>query len=581
MEKGKAMRRLLKNLFTVNYPYTNPIDRQRANALLVILWLFMILVPAVALIPNLLGLQELALLDNVYYLLVPVITILISILMLVFVQTGNLRLAARTFVFFHLVSIVPLFVNGLYQPVVIVYLIPLVAAGVLLSRRGMLFTLACILVMLAAATAIQYQLDEVLTIFPAQRVLSDGLVVIITISVIMLYLVLFNGNTNVTVRDSLGGTNQLQWVSEFSEQIAQAKDEPDLMRVILNLLRERFKYDFVQIYLLNEQDILTPRASTGLGGQAIIDDKNIYALNDATAISIAARTREHVLVTQQDYPNRRSHLMPSTRAGVVVPLISRERVMGVMDIQNDQPITFYRTTLTILKLLGIEIGNALYHLEHVQVLQRKLNEQEEVSTSLRLQLLKRERRSLQGVSTVWDRYLQRRGQDSFGFDVHRDVDLPTPANDMPDVMRPALQFGELHVTSELDEQVISLPIRIGEQTLGAMSFAVPQDQPLSQRQIDLAQSVADRLALALDNTRLLEQTQAQALRERKANEAGNLLISANNVNTLLELAAETFNNALGAIFTRIYLQPESTPESNGALSNGHNSDSEYDDSPTR
>jgi GAF domain-containing protein len=260
-----------------------------------------------------------------------------------------------------------------------------------------------------------------------------------------------------------------------------------------------------------------------------------------------------------------------------VPLISRDRVIGVLDIQNDQPITFYRTTLTILNLIGIEVGNALFFIQNAQVLQRKLQEQEEVSASLRLQLLKRERRSLQGVSTVWDRYLQRRGQDSFGFDVHRDVDLPMPANDMPDFMRPALQLGELYVTNEDNEQVISLPIKIGDQTLGAMSFAVPQDQPLNQRQIDLAQSVADRLALALDNTRLLEQTQAQALRERKANEAGNLLISANNVNTLLELAAETFNNALGAIFTRIYVQPETLTESNGATPNGHSSESLDDD----
>jgi GAF domain-containing protein len=508
----------------------------------------------------------------VYFFIIPVVTVLISLFVLFFVQNGNLRLAARTFVFFHIAVVSPLFVFGLYLPVVIVYMIPLTAAGVLLSRRGMFFTLACILVMLAAATAVQFQLDEVLTTFPAQQVVTDGVVVLVTIGIVMMYLVLFNGNINVTVRDSLGGTNQLQWVNELSEQIVRADDEQSLMRSVLGLLRERFKYDFVQIYVLDEAGILTPRGSTGLGGQANVDERNTYSINDAAAISIAARTKEQVIVSPQDYPNRRSHLLPSTRAAIVIPLISRDKVMGVLDIQNDQPITFYRTTITILKLIGIEVGNAIFYIQNAQVLQRKLSEQEEVSASLRLQLLKRERRSLQGVSTVWDRYLQRRGQDSFGFDVHRDVDLPMPANDLPDVMRPALQLGELYVTNEADEQVISLPIKIGDQTLGAMSFAVSKELPLNQRQIDLAQSVADRLALALDNTRLLEQTQAQALRERKANEAGNLLISANNVNTLLEMAAETFNNALGAIFTRIYIQPETITDSNGALSNGHGSE---------
>ncbi|MFN8376569.1 MAG: GAF domain-containing protein, partial [Anaerolineae bacterium] len=327
-------------------------------------------------------------------------------MVLLFVQTGNLKLATRTFVFFHIAAVSPLFVFGLYLPVVIVYLIPLTAAGVLLSRRGMLFTVVCIFVMLAAATAVQFQLDEVLTIFPAQQVGTDGLVVSITVFLVMLYLILFNGNINVTVRDSLGGTNQLLWVTEFSERIAKAADETELMQTTMNLLRERFKYDFAQIFLLTEDNELVSRASTLLGGQSTSDDTNVYTLNEATAISIAARTKEHVIISQQDYPNRRSHLLPSTRAGIVIPLLSSDRVMGVLDIQNDQPLTFYRTTLTILKLLGAEVGNALYHMRSTSILQRKLDEQEELTSTLRVQLLKRERRSLQGVSTVWDRYLQ-------------------------------------------------------------------------------------------------------------------------------------------------------------------------------
>jgi GAF domain-containing protein len=508
--------------------------------------------------------------DNLYFLLIPIFTVLVCLLVLAFVQTGNLRLATRMFVFFHLIAVAPLFTFGLYLPVVIVFVIPVAAAGVLLSRRGMLFTLACVLVIIAAASAVQLQLDEVLTLFPAQEVLNDGLVVIITIAVISLYMVLFNGNINVTVREALGGTNQLAWVSEFSERIAQAADETALMSASLDLLRDRFKYDFVQIFLLDDQEMLTPRASTAFGGSLSSAETNVYSINDASAISIAARTKQHVIVTQQDYPNRRGHLLPSSRIGIAIPMLSRERVIGVLDIQNDQLISFYRTTLTILRLLGIEIGNALANLQNVSILERKLKEQEEVSNTLRLQLLKRERRNIQGVSTVWDRYLQRRGQESFGFDVHQDVDAPIPANDLPDFMRPALLAGGLHIANEEGEQVLSVPIRVGDQMLGAMSFAMPTDRPLTQRQIDMAQSVADRLALALDNTRLLEQTQAQALRERKANEAGSLLISANDVNTLLEMAAETFNEALGAIFTRIHVQPAGLDEpANGAHANGH------------
>ncbi len=68
---------------------------------------------------------------------------------------------------------------------------------------------------------------------------------------------------------------------------------------------------------------------------------------------------------------------------------------------------------------------------------------------------------------------------------------------------------------------------------------------------------------------LFEQTQAQAFRERKATEVANMLIGATDVRSVLERAAETFNEALGAVSTRITLQPnpgeDRVPRARGEL----------------
>jgi hypothetical protein len=50
------------------------------------------------------------------------------------------------------------------------------------------------------------------------------------------------------------------------------------------------------------------------------------------------------------------------------------------------------------------------------------------------------------------------------------------------------------------------------------------------------------------------------VRERRANEATNLLISATNVEAVMNVAAASFNEALGAIHTRIHLQPSAMNE---------------------
>jgi GAF domain-containing protein len=100
-----------------------------------------------------------------------------------------------------------------------------------------------------------------------------------------------------------------------------------------------------------------------------------------------------------------------------------------------------------------------------------------------------------------------------------------------------------------------VPITLRDQVLGALTFAIPADRSISERQVDMLRTVANRLAVALESNRLLEQTQAQAQRERKANEIGSVLLSETDLEAVVSLAAENFNEALGAIHTRVYLEP--------------------------
>ena len=77
-----------------------------------------------------------------------------------------------------------------------------------------------------------------------------------------------------------------------------------------------------------------------------------------------------------------------------------------------------------------------------------------------------------------------------------------------------------------------------------MSFAVPENYVIGDRQKDMVRIVAQRLALALENARLIEQSRAQAEREHTASEVSNLLIGQQDLNALLDVAAESFNERL-------------------------------------
>jgi len=195
----------------------------------------------------------------------------------------------------------------------------------------------------------------------------------------------------------------------------------------------------------------------------------------------------------------------------------------------------------------------------VGALRQVLDDQSATLDNLRRQLREYKQYEKQVVGGVWDEYLQGRGYEAIGFNLDMSQlgnPVLTPSFDLPDDLAPTLETKEVHVEVSADGNRVYVPIILRGEILGALRFVLPADKPPSERQLDLIQNVVDRLALALENKRLFEQSRSQAIRERKANEVARELIGATEVRDVLSLAAQMFTNALGAIHTHIQLQPD-------------------------
>ena len=165
----------------------------------------------------------------------------------------------------------------------------------------------------------------------------------------------------------------------------------------------------------------------------------------------------------------------------------------------------------------------------------------------------------QAIVTAWTDYLDQRDQRIIGFDINEMSMQLIPTDYLPEHMRSALDRNDVSTYEEEGQQHVTLPIQLRGQTLGAASFSVPNNRPVTRRQIEIMRNVIQRLALALDNKRLFEQSQSQAQRESKANEIASLLLSSTDMDTVLHLAVTNFNDALGAVQTQIQLFSEAVP----------------------
>lgn len=552
--------RIRRSLFSVRHIYLNPIDRQRASVLLFVNWTLVLAAIAwlaVAVIPRLIREQFL----DIQAVFSSALICVLSLIIFRFIQTGRLRNAIWLFVLMLTASILQLALfwsplgPGVSGAFVIVITIPMVAAGVLLNRRGMVLIAVLLVGSMVYAAVNQSHSPDPISYLPAQTALIDGPIVIISLFLILIFLMIFTGNLERIANESLSDIQQRQWITEFGIELGNVDDENRVLSRALEVVRDRFQYIFAQFYLLDNDGRFNRTMRYGSVQPEAISRES-FSLSDANVIYDVLKQKRTLLTSSDDSIARRSHLLSSANYSVAVPIIRQNIMLGVLDVQSAGQTAFSQNEIQALVLLAEQVSTALLHARTVNELQRTLNEQVTVNVRLQTQVADYTQRERRGVTTTWNQYLKGRGKTIIGYNIESDnTPTPVPATDVPETLQATLQSGELHVETAGDEQIVNVPITFRDQTLGAMSFAVPKGQKLSERQVEMARIVAERLALALENTRLFEQSQAQAQRERKASEVSGLLIGATDVYSVLNLAAQNFNEALGAIHTRIYIQP--------------------------
>ncbi|MGA8204441.1 MAG: GAF domain-containing protein, partial [Woeseiaceae bacterium] len=381
-------------------------------------------------------------------------------------------------------------------------------------------------------------------------------------------LFIFRGDLEIIADESQIEVQQHRWAAALSTEVGDLDNEQKVLSHVLDAVRLRFELLSAQVYLVDEAGTFTRMMRAG-GSEIEMIRREGLGLGEANIINEALRAKEARTTSSDDPLPRRSHLLTAATFGCAIPIRQGDETLGVLDVQKAGLTPFTAREIRVLSMAVDQLAIALRRSQQISDLERNLREREAANQHLQTQASNYQQRERQAVVGSWTDYLDGQGKSAIGYSMGTDGILSLiPAGDLPGTLHNTLSSATLQVETVDDERIINVPIVFRDQTLGAMSFAIPKDQELSERQVEMARIVAERLALALENTRLFEQSQAQALRERKASEINSVLIGATDVRSVLSLAAENFNEALGAIHTRIYIQPEALAEPLAEAENG-------------
>ncbi len=100
---------------------------------------------------------------------------------------------------------------------------------------------------------------------------------------------------------------------------------------------------------------------------------------------------------------------------------------------------------------------------------------------------------------------------------------------------------------------LGIPLKIGENVLGAIDVQHSQPDAFGEDDISVLQILADQIAVAVQNVRLFEQTLSRAEREKSVVEITSKIRESRDVESMLQTALRELQSALGAQVGRIRL----------------------------
>lgn len=341
---------------------------------------------------------------------------------------------------------------------------------------------------------------------------------------------------------------ELQSISEISRAISSEQRLETLLPLITRLVSDRLDFYHVGIFFIDETRRFTYlQAANSHGGQTMLARGHRLEVGVGLVGTVAKTGKPRIALdvgidaSYFDNPD-----LPETRSEMALPLNAHGKTIGVLDVQSTKPGAFTEADANTLSILGDQVAIAIENARLFDQTQQARDEAE----ALYSQALRQE----------WSSFNQLAANIGYHQTSTGGKSIKTPV--LTNEIRQTLESGKVVAfegNGKSSAPSITIPVKLRGQTLGVLNIKAPtSDRKWSQDEINLAQAVSDRLALALDNARLLQESQRSAAKEAKIGEVSAKISASINMRSVLETAVEALGRALPG--SEVVLQLEKSEE---------------------
>ena len=313
---------------------------------------------------------------------------------------------------------------------------------------------------------------------------------------------------------------QFEAIAQVSRTISSTQDLSTLLPQITSVISRLFGFYHVGIFLLdtkNEYAVLS--AANSEGGQKMLARGHRLRVGETGIVGYVTSTGNArvALDTGSDTIFFNNPDLPHTRSEMALPFKIGPVIIGALDVQSKEPNAFAEEDISILSILSEQVGIAIQNSRQYEETHRALAESETLSRQFVRQGWQdfTKARNLAGI-----RHTGAKATLLYSRNGNTDKDRST--HDQP--------------SEQPKSALLVLPVKLRDEVIGTVNVRSPGNREWNQDELDIVTAIIERAAVALENARLLTESQKRAAKERTIGEISAKISAQSDIDELLKTA---------------------------------------------
>ena len=334
-------------------------------------------------------------------------------------------------------------------------------------------------------------------------------------------------------------TSYLEASAEVSQAASSILETDELMRQVVDLIRDRFGLYYVGLFQIDEAgQWAVLKAGTGEAGRAMLARGHRLHIGIDSMIGWCITNAKGRVAREagSDAVRRGTLELPETRSEAALPLRSRGKVVGALTVQSAQPGAFDQAAISALQTMADQVAVALDNTRLFSESQKALEAAHRAYGEL--------------SSQEWAQIT--RSQPT-GYLRNAQGMLRAEGPWQPEMVQVTLTGQAIQ-----DHGVaVAMPIKVRDQVLGAIRLLKPEGAAeWTPEETALLETLTEQLGVALESARLYQDTQRRATREKMIGEITARMRSTLDLEAVLNTGVQEISQALGLMALDVRLGPE-------------------------